>query len=66
MKGQIGDKWFSGYYNVVIACLTLKVYLLVNNIYLWNVEQIAIELGIYNTMITEQTEILEMKVRQKH
>jgi len=66
LKGQIGDSYSVVIRNVVIAYLTAKGYLLVNNIYLSNVEQIPIELSIHNTLITATSEILEKKCRPNH
>jgi hypothetical protein len=45
LKGQIGDSDSVAIRNIVIAYLTAKGYLLVNNISLSNVEQIAVELS---------------------
>jgi hypothetical protein len=59
LKGQIGDSDSVAIRNGVMAYVTLKGYLLVNNISLSNVEQIAIELSIHNTMITTPAEKLE-------
>lgn len=44
----------------------MKGYLLVNDISLSNVEQIAIERSIHNTMITTPSKISEKKCRTDH
>ena|SRR6476620_9979989 len=66
LKGQIGDGDSEVIRNVVIAYLTEKGYLLKSNKILGNVDQIASELDIHDTMITALTELLEEKGQINH